>query len=487
MSGDAEAAGQSARRVPGEARIVCLLCAVNFIEHADSAVLSASMISLEEDLNISMLGLSILYAGGGISMSIFGIVWGMLADHVSRKVLLTCTCVGWGLFSLLGAATQSAHMLFVLRWGQQAMLSSMGPLSQSIVADISEPLRRGTLFGRINLGGGLGGLITKPLALAAADITLAHGIRGWRAMLGLVGVLGLVAALLISRFMAEPDREQAPLARTEAEPAKPGRSCGLQCRLFAGLFCIPSFLALLGQGIFGCTAMYAKGFDALYLKRCGHSGAALGTMSLIGGIAGLPAAQLNGAIPDAFARRSPLHGRPCAAQVSVVAGAIAFAIWVLVAPRVGIMALTAIGILEGLVGGWVTPGVKLPILAEIVPPHQRATSMAWLATLEGSLGGIVGPMSVGFLAEQVFGYHGPRSAKDAGEEGSDDSRAALGTALLWCTLLPWMMQAAVFFPILHCTYRRDLCRSQAVYKIASSAEDDDSAPAATEVGKPTGS
>lgn len=433
--------------------VVFLLCLISFIEVADRAVLDASMISLEKDMGLSMVGLSFLYAGGGLAMSLFGVVWGLLADHMPRKQLLAGSCFAWGILSVLSSAARGPKMLFVSRWGQQAMLSSLGPLCQSIVADVYEPERRGTMFGRIDTGGALGGLILKPLTLAVAEKALLFGVHGWRVMLALIGFLGLLASFLIAQFMVEPGRGAGDQAAAKGPQSPKRPSCRAAMRRFARVLCIPSFLALLGQGIFGCTAMFAKTFSLVYLRRCGHSGEALGVMALFTGLAGCVAAPLNGAIPDAFGRRSPAHGRPCAAQVSVAAGALLFTAWVLAAPAVGTAVLTAVMCLEILVGGWVTPGVKNPILTEIVAADERATTSAYLGTLEGSLGGLLGPLSVGLLAEHVFHYR-PRGRGEEGDGGSEDGRA-LGSALLWCTLLPQFMQFAVFFPMLHCTYMKD--------------------------------
>merc|ERR1711879_736785 len=101
--------------------------------------------------------------------------------------------------------------------------------------------------------------------------------------------------------------------------------------------------------------MYAKGFQMLYLKYCGLSGASIGLVMLFTGIASFVASPLNGAIPDAFAKWSPSHGRPCAAQVSVIAGAAVFTVWVLAAPNVNLAVLTILMSIEALVNNWVTP------------------------------------------------------------------------------------------------------------------------------------
>merc|ERR1712232_147644 len=96
--------------------------------------------------------------------------------------------------------------------------------------------------------------------------------------------------------LEEPDREEDPGSGTNSTRQPEKLSCLAEFRSFVGLCSVPSFLVLLGQGIFGCIAMFAKGFGMLYLKHCGFSGPDIGIMSFAGGIAGFVAAPLNGAI-----------------------------------------------------------------------------------------------------------------------------------------------------------------------------------------------
>lgn len=439
--------------------LLWLLCIISFLESSDAAVLSASMIALEADLGLSMIGLGFLYASGGLATSMFGVVWGILADRTSRKGLLALSCIGWGLFSLLGALAQSVPVLFMFRFGQQAMLSSLGPITQSVVADAYEPQYRGTMFGRIGMGAALGDLLIKPLTLAIAEEALLFGVRGWRAMLAFIGLLGLLAALLITHLMKEPERERGSQEHACDADDLPSRqhACSVEFARFLRLLCIPSFAVLFGQGIFGCMAMFAStSFSLVFLRHCGYSGDDIAVINIFTGVASFIASPLNGAIPDRFARWSSAHGRPFAAQVSVTLGALVFASWVLVAPKVSIPTLTLLMCLEILVGRWVTPGVKLPILSEIVPSDERATTMAWLCSLEGSLGSLLGPPFVGLLAEKMFNYRPPREGEPQEQNGH-----ALGSAMLWCTLVPWMLQVAVFFSMLHVTYGRDAEKVQA--------------------------
>merc|ERR1712032_1389301 len=145
---------------------------------------------------------------------------------------------------------------------------------------------------------------------------------------------------------------------------------------------------------------------------------------------------------------------------------------VLAATHIEVAGLTALMCMEGLVGGWVTPGVKLPILSEIVAPAERDTTMALLASLEGSLGSMIGPPLVGFLAEHTFGYRAVENthAHGHGLPGLEKNRQALRSALLCCTMLPWLMQAFVFFPLLHVTYAADVRAVKARTAGSSSTE-----------------
>lgn len=88
---------------------------------------------LGKDLGLSMVDLSILYAGGGLAISMFGIVWGVLADRMSRKVLLVSSCIGWGSCSLAGSMAQSTATLFASPRALSDFLTSHGRVSRLVM------------------------------------------------------------------------------------------------------------------------------------------------------------------------------------------------------------------------------------------------------------------------------------------------------------------------------------------------------------------
>ncbi|CAE8639482.1 unnamed protein product, partial [Polarella glacialis] len=83
---------------------------------------------------------------------------------------------------------------------------------------------------------------------------------------------------------------------------------------------IPSFAAIVLQGVFGSIPWNAMGFLTMYLLQCGHTSqaaAAVASSVLVGKAVG---GFLGGVAGDAIAVRCPRHGRPCLAQVSVLGG-----------------------------------------------------------------------------------------------------------------------------------------------------------------------
>merc|ERR1719291_1618768 len=103
---------------------------------------------------------------------------------------------------------------------------------------------------------------------------------------------------------------------------------------------------------------------------------------------------------------------------------------------------------------WCGVGVKYPILLQIVKPDRRATIMAWEGTLESSCSAIFGNAMVGFLAQNVFHYD-LDNAKAAVGDGSAESTAALGKALMLVSFFPWVL-CFLCYTLLHWSYPRDL-------------------------------
>merc|ERR1719359_2191244 len=124
--------------------LLTLVCLVAALEGADTMLLGATFYAMERDLSILPLHLASLAVAQALMQAFAGPMWGMLADRqvLSRKTILALGCTGWGIVTIgLGQAHSLRTMQF-LRAMNGILLGTMGPMVQSIVADVIAPDKR---------------------------------------------------------------------------------------------------------------------------------------------------------------------------------------------------------------------------------------------------------------------------------------------------------------------------------------------------------
>lgn len=497
----AEQASLQSRRFPAaepiQRQALALLCMVTFIEGADMQLLPATFRALEVDLGLSPAALASMLLAQSLFMSTTSPLWGGLADRWPRKGLLVFSCSAWGVLTLLLAMVQSTKTMLGLRCLHGAALSALGPISQSVVADISKPEARGLAYGWLYGATCVGMIVASLLGTVLGSRTLAYGVKGWRAAFIMIAGISMLAAALLQYLMVEPAREgvrKQGLVETEspASGCRAGvRMCRVELRRSSALLRIRTFTVIAAQGMFGCVPWNALGFLTMYLQLSGHNDTAAALIvsgKLLGkSVGGL----LGGLLGDTLAARSPDYGRPCTALISVLLGIPFAASLVILAPHASARLLMANAVVLGFVASWCSTGVNRPILTEIVTPTDRASIVAWLYALEGSSGALFGAPVVGLLAERVFGYrnvHRVTRQSHTGSEAPDflttamphpallsqdteswhviqkQNAFALSRAILWGTVPPWLL-CALFYCILFYTLRRDVKVARNAYAL----------------------
>jgi predicted MFS family arabinose efflux permease len=272
--------------------------------------------------------------------------------------------------------------------------------------------------------------------------------HGWRLAFALVASASIMLAFAIFFFMPEPPRRQVDTLPT----------IGGEIEKLRRYLRIPTFRVIVLQGLFGCIPWSALSFTIFYFQYVGISdfGASFLFALCMGG--GAIGGVVGGYVGDYLAKLSPLHGRAICAQISVFAGIPLIFIVFAGIPRAPEYYNTyAIMIFSfGVMASWCSSGVNRPILAEIVEEGDRASVFAWLITIDGSFAALLGAPMVGFLAENVFGYHPSQQIIANMAPGHRHINAdALGHALLWCCILPWVL-CLICFSFLHVTYGKDI-------------------------------
>ena len=230
---------------------------------------------------VSDLGLSNAEVGwlagalsGAIALSAF--FGGRLADKTGRRrtLLIVCTLL-FSLGSGAGGLAVTFAALLAARFALGIAEGPMVPIAQTVIAEVSEPARRGVNMGFMQMVGafGLAGFLGPIVATQLAE---AHG---WRTAMFLSILPGLLLALLLVVFM-RPD------------PKAPPKDTGEQAHFVAALVAllrVPNMrVALAVAAAITAWLVLQNTFLTLFLTEDkGLSPTTAGWVVSMGGIAGI--------------------------------------------------------------------------------------------------------------------------------------------------------------------------------------------------------
>mmetsp|Transcript_18304 Transcript_18304/g.51774 ORF Transcript_18304/g.51774 Transcript_18304/m.51774 type:complete len:527 (+) Transcript_18304:69-1649(+) len=445
--------------------MMLLLCAVSMLEGMDTQLLPASMFALQQDIGFQLTDLAYLAVAQGVCINVAAPLWGILADRgvLRRKTILAVGSLGQGAATVGLAFHTSLWPMIAVRAVIGALLASLRPISNGIIADATSERRRGKIFGRAQCALLVGMFLSTMLVGNLSRKTIL-GIHGWRIAFGIVGVLAMLVSALVACLMQEPPQ---PLKRSGSSSSGQGRSrldCGAvlleEFKDLCSFLTIPTFCVMVVQGIFGTIPWTIMGNMMLYFQLSGIEDGKASVLTSEQPVAGAFGNLLGGYIADFLARRFGFHGRPLSAQITVALGIpLVWLIFGGVPPgSAGFAGYFALIAAFGLLGSWAQSGTNFPILSEIVPADSRSRVMAWECALENSIANLLGPPVVTLLATKAFGYtfgeHDDASGVDL------HSARALGKAMQAVICIPWCV-TLLAYTLLHWSYPKDVRRLMA--------------------------
>ena len=238
----------------------------------------------------------------GLVGSVVSITWalaGYAAGHASdamgrRKSLLLAAVV---LFSLCSAGSGLATSFAALLLARLLMGLAEGPVPPLTIAlglDASAPHRRGANIGMISLLANLMGFVVAPIALVA----LANRVD-WRNAFFVSAVPGLVAAMVLARFLRESRPAQVPGVVVAERPVLRG---GLELFRIRNVWvCALTSTFLVAWGVIGAVFL-----PLFYVQVRGFSAAEMSTLVSIGGVSILIGTFALPAISDRLGRKPVL-------------------------------------------------------------------------------------------------------------------------------------------------------------------------------------
>jgi MFS family permease len=401
--------------------VLAILTGVYTFNFIDRQILTILQIPIKAEMGLTNTQLGLLT---GFSFALFYVVAGIpiarLADKGNRRNIVTISLAAWSFMTAISGLTQNFFQLLLARIGVSVGEAGGSPPSHSMISDMFKKEERATALSIYSTGINFGGLIGFLLGGWIAQFF------GWRLAFFVVGVPGILYALLLRFTVSEPPRGFAEKIETvdDAPTMLETGKVLLQRKSFRHMAIAAGLHAFIGYG----AASFAPLF---WTQNHDLSLGMLGTWAAAWGVFGAAGTFLGGLTTDKLIKRDnrwylwvPALSTIITLPFSLVIYSIShtgFAIFLAFIPAVTFSMYLApnLALAHGLVG-----------------LRMRAMSSAVLFFVLNIIGLGFGPLVVGAVSD----YLEPSF-------GNDNVRYALIIIItifnIWCVFHYWMASRTV--------------------------------------------
>lgn len=270
--------------------LLALLYAVSFMDRFMLALLIGPV---SREIAISDTYIGLLLGGGFAAVyAIGGIPLAYALDNYERRRILLGGVVLWSLATIVSAFAQSFTSLILCRSAVALGEAVLTPAAVSLIADLFPREKRGlpiSIYAAVSSVMVTGAFIANGLVLdLAGHLSVGLDLSAWRLALVLVGLPGLLLALLFGATVREPRRgaiDGHGAVERPGRPPEPGDEAFTAYLLRQWRFFLPFYCAV------GCLSMYSFSvvtwLPTIIVRRFGETAVAAG---LDLGSVGVPAA-----------------------------------------------------------------------------------------------------------------------------------------------------------------------------------------------------
>lgn len=376
--------------------VLTAVYAVNFIDRQLLVILQEP-IKAELDLSDTQLGLlsglafSVLYVTCGIPIA----RW---SESRSRRDVIAVAIAAWSVMTALCGMAQNYPQLLLARMGVGIGESGGSPPSHSMISDMYPPEKRSTALSIFFTGGNIG--ILGGFLLGAWF----NELFGWRMAFLLVGLPGLLVALLVRLTVAEPQRGMTDTVRSSAPPPSIREAVRLlwskRTFRYLCLACAMQSFGLYGMG---------NWFPSYLIRTLGMSIIEVGTwLAILAGGLGALGAVAGGYLTDYLGKRDRRWYLwvPLIAGIGIVPFALAS---FLTDSGAAALALNALPLFLS----FMYVGPTLAVAHSLVGPRMRALTSAIMFFVLNLIGMGLGPMFTGLVSDLLAAQLGGESLRYA--------------------------------------------------------------------------
>ena len=378
-----------------------LLFTVYVFNFADRQILSTLVQPIKDEFKLSDTQLGLL---GGLAFAVLYSTLGMpiarWADRGNRVNIIAISLLVWSLFT---AATGLARNFWHLLLGRVAVgIGEAGgsPPAYSLISDYFEPKRRATALSIYSMGI-YGGVVVG--SLVGGQVAQAYG---WRAAFYVVGLPGVVLALVVKATLREPPHGLSDGVPVEQQPPP-------VAQVFRALWVKPSFRHLaMAAALHSFVGYGVTGFHPAFLMRSYSMSVAevsswLALITACGGIAGT---YLGGWLADRCAiRRQELRWQLWVPAISTLLN-VPISLLAYMLPEKYVVLLLLV---PALAMGSMYLGPTFAITANLVGARERALAGALLLFIINLIGLGLGPLLTGMVSDMFKSHFTGRGLAEA--------------------------------------------------------------------------
>lgn len=389
---------ETARSTTGSYKwwVVFMLWFIGFFNYADRQAIFSVFPKLKQEFGFDDVQLGII-GSAFMWLYAFGAPFaGFLADRLPRKQLILGGCLFWSGVTVMTGWCDRLWQFVAVRAIEGLGETFYMPAAMSLVSDYHGSRTRSkalsfhqsSVYAGTILGSWWGAWFAEQ--------------HGWRVGFWFFGGAGAVLAILLFRFLREPERGLAdrtesgnPAARTETTTSTPDTRESLR-----GIFGKPSALLLMVAflGANFVATIFLTWTPTFLVEKFGFRLTSAGLSgSVFIHLASAMSAPLGGVLADWLSRRL-ISGRVVVQAAGLMAGAVFVAVVALTHTVSTLLAaMAAFGFCKGLYDSNIFAS-----LYDVVAPEARATA-AGVMNMVGWGGGALGPVAVGLAAK--YGPH----------------------------------------------------------------------------------
>lgn len=370
--------------------VLFMLCVTNVFAISDRTVMSLLLEPIKRDLGASDTQMSLLTGAAFVLFySLLGIPVARWSDRGNRRDILSLGIAVWSAMTLCCGIATNFWQIAAARAGVGMGEAAGTPTSLSMIADYYKREVRPQMVALFNLAAPVGSIAITPLLGLIADQ------HGWRTAFIVLGVPGILIALIVKFTVKEPVR-----GATDAKGSKPLEQATFRGALSAMRKSPPFLLILLGTALSGMGVGTVSAWGvAVAMRAFGVTATEVAlTYSPLNAVAGIIGTLSGGFLTSMVVKRTRdqrwMLLLPAFAQFLMIPGGALFAFG----------ATWPLMILGGVIGGFTVSFRTSPHLAlmmDLMPANCRGMAVSASVVASSVVGFAGGPLIVGLISDSL--------------------------------------------------------------------------------------